>query len=91
MLLEVLLRSADFRFGGRDEIEEPLDQALKAAEAGEVTGGGAGSGMLIIDVEVVDLQKALAVMRPVLRDLRVAPGTLIRQPLPIERFHKVYE
>jgi hypothetical protein len=27
--LEIVLQSADFTFGGRDEIEDPLDEALK--------------------------------------------------------------
>eukprot|EP01031_Cornospumella_fuschlensis_P019507 gene19507-23906_t len=73
------MQSADFTFGGRDEIEDPLDDALRKAQLGEVTGGGSGRGISNIDVEVTDPERGLAVIREVLRRLGVARSTIIRQ------------
>jgi hypothetical protein len=53
--LEIVLESADFTFAGRDEVGDPLPEALTAAGIGEVTGGGSGMGKSNIDVEVSDL------------------------------------
>ncbi len=39
IFLEIVFQSADFTFGGRDEIEDPLEEALPDAGIGEVTGG----------------------------------------------------
>ena len=57
--LEIVLQAADFTFGGRDEIEDPLDDALRSAGLGEVTGGGTGMGVCNIDVEVFELTPRL--------------------------------
>ena len=73
------MQVADFTFDGRDEIEEPLDDALRLAGLGEVTGGGSGMGIANIDIEVTDPQRALALIREVLRGVGVAPSTIIRQ------------
>jgi hypothetical protein len=75
--LEIVLESADFTFDGRDEVEDPLHEALTAAGIGEVTGGGSGMGKSNIDVEVSDLETGLALVRRVLRDLKVAASTVI--------------
>ena len=79
---EIILQSSDFKFGGRDEIEDPLDEALQRSGLGEVTGGGSGRGIANIDVEVSDPQQALALIRKVLQELRVDPRTVICQFLP---------
>jgi hypothetical protein len=39
-LLDVVLQHKDFWFGSRDEVEDPLDKALRDAGLGEVSGGG---------------------------------------------------
>jgi hypothetical protein len=91
IFLEVVLQAADFEFGGRDEIEDPLEEALASAEIGEVTGGGAGSGVVIVDIEVADLDAGLELLRSVLKNLQVAHSTRIKQYQPDEIVHLVYE
>jgi hypothetical protein len=91
IFLEIVLQSADFSFGGRDEIEDPLGQALQAADLGEVTGGGTGMGISNIDVEISDLDAGLALIRTVLRRLGVAKSTVINQYAPHRVKHSVYE
>jgi hypothetical protein len=88
---EIILKSEDFQFGGRDEIEDPLDEALQEAGLGEVTGGGSGMGRSNIDVEVTDPQRGLALIREVLQHLAVAPSTVIKQHSPVEMRHPVYD
>lgn len=89
-ILEVVLLAADFAHGGRDEIEDPLHEALEAAGLGEVTGGGTGMGVANIDIEVVDLERGLALVRQVLQQLGVAPSTVIKQYEPTGIRHPVY-
>jgi hypothetical protein len=89
--LEIVLQSDDFSFGGRDELEDPLDEALRAAGVGEVTGGGAGMGVSNIDVEVTNLDSGLAVIRRVLAELGVARSTVINQYEPTRQVHRIYE
>jgi len=88
---EIILRSADFTFGGRDEIEDPLDDALRNAGLGEVTGGGTGMGISNIDVEATDASRGLSLIREVLQRLAVAPSTIIRQAGSPSVEHSVYE
>jgi hypothetical protein len=88
---EIILHDADFTFDGRDEIEDPLDDALRAAKLGEVTGGGSGMGLCNIDVEVTDPVRGLALVREQLRALGVAPSTEINQYEPEHIVHRVYE
>jgi hypothetical protein len=76
---EIVFQSADFEFGGRDEIEDPLHEALQAEGLGEVSGGGTGLGMCNIDVDVNDAERGLALIREVLCRLEVAPSTRIYQ------------
>jgi len=87
---EIILQSADFTFSGRDEIEDPLHEALKEASLGEVTGGGSGMGRSNIDVEVNDAEKGLSKIREVLKVLGVAPSTEINQYEPVRITHRVY-
>lgn len=42
--LEIVLESADFTLDSRDEVEDPLHEALTEAGIGEVTGAGGGMG-----------------------------------------------
>jgi len=81
-------------FGGRDEIEEPLEKALADAALGEVSGGGSGGGVAIIDVDIESedkLAEGLKVIRHVLRDVVVPPSTIIKQTQPVEAVFKVYD
>ncbi len=88
---EIILYDSDFRFDGRDEVEDPLDDALRAANLGSVTGGGSGMGLCNIDVEVTDPIRGLALIREQLRSLGVASSTEINQYDPEQIVHRVYE
>ena len=88
---EIILQSADFNFGGRDEIEDPLDEALQQANLGEVTGGGSGMGVSNIDVEATDPVRGLILIREVLQGLGVAKSTVIRQAGSPSIRHSVYD
>lgn len=88
---EIILQTEDFTFGGRDEIEDPIDEALQQAELGEVTGGGTGMGRSNIDIEVTDPQRGLALIREILRSVGVAPSTVIRQAGAPPIYYPVYE
>lgn len=88
---EIILQSADFNFEGRDEIEDPLDEALQQANLGEVTGGGSGMGVSNIDVEVTNPEQGLIVIRQVLQSLEVAKSTVIRQSGSPSIRHPVYQ
>ncbi len=90
IFFEIVFQSADFSFGGRDEVEDPLDEALRAQDLGEVTGGGTGLGMCNIDVEVSDAERGLALIRAVLRELGVASSTRIYQGEPERKTLEVY-
>jgi hypothetical protein len=41
--LEIILQAADFTLHARDDVEDPLHDALTATGLGEVTGAGSGS------------------------------------------------
>jgi hypothetical protein len=89
--LEIVLKSEDFTFDGRDAVEDPLDEALQAARLGEVTGGGSGSGSSNIDVELRDLERGLPIVRRVLQELGVARSTVIIERTPGQVVHNVYD
>src|SRR5262245_7645791 len=68
--------------------EEPLDAALKAAHAGEVTGGGTQMGELKadgtrdvtfadVDVQVIDVDAGLVLLRQKLKELGAPKGTYL--------------
>ncbi|HEY0064148.1 MAG TPA: hypothetical protein VGC21_18675 [Telluria sp.] len=55
IFLEVIISAEDassVRLHSRDEIEEALEEALVESGLGEVTGGGGGMGLYVIDMEV---------------------------------------
>ena len=63
---------------GRDEIEDALDDVL--ADAGEVTGGGAGSAGWNIDIELIscdDTDRHVAEIARILRELAVPTYTYL--------------
>lgn len=88
--LEIVFVASDFVYEGRDEIEDPLQEALETSGLGEVTGGGGGMGVANIDVEVIDLERGLAVVRRVLQELGVASSTVINQYKPSRAKYLVY-
>ncbi|RYG57310.1 hypothetical protein EON80_28405 [bacterium] len=77
-LFEIVFQNADFEFEGRDDVEEPLEEALSDAELGEVTGGGSGPDTTNIDVEVTELEAGLALVRKVLLEIGAAKSTEIQ-------------
>jgi hypothetical protein len=84
-LLEIWFESATLYnagFEGRDEIEDPIDEALSASGLGEVTGGGSGDEGTNIDVSVeseTNIVEAVALLKRVLKELKVPPETTITQ------------
>ena len=87
IFLEIILKSSDMTEVAlhRDEVEESLKDALREAQCGEVTGGGAGSDVVIVDVEIwaaSDFRDALALIRRVLKELKVPDSTLIYRHKP---------
>ena len=97
VFLEIVLDAADVAaagFDGRDQIEDPLDEALSESDLGEVTGGGGGMGLMNIDVEVDggdQFAAALRLVRQTLRDLNVPPTTRIIRRDPPQAEYGVYD
>lgn len=95
ILLEVILEANEAAAVGiesRDEVEDPLESALADAGVGEVTGGGGGSGLYIVDVEIGSeegLAEAVDLIRGVLRNLKVPASTQIKRHKP-EHVFSVY-
>lgn len=95
VFLEIVVHAAEAAGCGiesRDEIEGPLEAALSDAGLGEVTGGGGGSGLYIIDVEVslVEFEKALDLIKATLAELDVPPTTLIMRRDGEQRSYSIY-
>jgi hypothetical protein len=80
-------------FEDRNEIEDELAAVLAESGIGEITGGGAGMGKEIIDVEIdsnVTLEDALILLRRDLRRLRAPSTTVIKCYKPTEQVFPVY-
>ncbi len=87
--LEVIIDARDAASRGllsRDEVEDPLAEALEESGLGEVSGGGGGGGRYIIDVEVDEerFPQALELIRSTLRGLRAPASTSIKRHKPKE-------
>lgn len=97
VFLEIVLTAADLSASGiegRDEIEDPVHDALSADGLGEVTGGGAGGGRVIVEVEVFDeqsLEQALSVIRKELVRVGVPEGTIIKRNSPVPKVYRVFD
>ena len=97
VFLEIVLRASDFTeagFEARDEIEDPIADALEEHGLGEVTGGGGGMGWLNIDVEVggeAHFQDALGLIRRTLVAMRVPRSTQIIRHQPTKIVFDVYD
>jgi hypothetical protein len=78
---------------GRDELEDPLDDALLEADLGEVTGGGSGRGQIDIAVTLHDEQQfedALQLMRTVLIENGAPSDTKITRFDPEEKEYSLH-
>jgi hypothetical protein len=69
------------------EAQDFLDGELRQAGIGLVTGEGYGCNW---DVEVIDLDQGLSLIRKVLRNFRVAHSTLIHCYKPVHVKYAVY-
>ena len=90
--LEIILDAIELRASGilsRDEIEDPLEEALARSGTAEVTGGGGGGEHYNIDVEVrseANLDAVIDAIRQVLRHQGVPKSTFIRLDTPPKTF-----
>lgn len=89
IFLEVVFLNVDFPFDGRDAVEDPLSDALEQASLGEVTGGGCGSETCNVDIEVVDLERGLSLIRSTLLGLGCPNSTVINQYQPTHVVHSL--
>ena len=80
-----------------EKYEEPIAEALRAAELGEVTGGGQqlGEGKSIaycgVDVELTDRTRGLELLREVLVRLGAPATTVIEEFIPHFQEHPLTE
>lgn len=72
---ELLLPDDLCSFETVSELEEPLDARLIAAKAGEVLGGGIGSGWYRFDLALVDYDAATTLLSEWAADLGFPEGT----------------
>ena len=85
ILIEVILDSSELiaqGFGGRDEVEEILEDVLFKIDLGEITGGGTGMGKSMIDVEITDenrLDEALEIIRKTLQNSNLSAQLEVRR------------
>jgi hypothetical protein len=87
VFLEIIVNATDASLAGiagRDEIEEPLEDMFAVTGLGEVTGGGGGAGVYIIDVEVNEdrFDEALQAIRKTLIALQAPGSTKIKKGKP---------
>jgi len=91
VFLEIILDAKESAAAGidsRDEVEDPLDEALAEQGTAEVTGGGGGLGMYNIDIEVgrdADLESVIEIIRRVLRQRKVPKTMGIKQYVPVRK------
>jgi hypothetical protein len=94
---ELSFDAADFQscgFESRDELEDPLDQALQTSGMGEVTGGGSGRGRTNIDIETFDGisdDEAVEKIRAILKNLGAPRSAVLASAQPMKRRWAVYE
>ncbi|WP_425147319.1 hypothetical protein [Deinococcus sp.] len=78
----------DEAVNSRHDIEDAPDQLLSESELGEVSGGGSGSGVAIIDIEVVDIaciDKVLEQVAEIGQRFLLPDGTRVLQQQPQEQ------
>lgn len=76
---ELLLPGDLCSFETVSELEEPLDRQLIAAGAGEVLGGGIGSGWYRFDLALADYDKAITLLSEWAADLGLPEGSCLRR------------
>lgn len=76
---ELLLPDDLCSFDTVSELEEPLDRRLIAAGAGEVLGGGIGSGWYRFDLELTDYTAAIKLLSEWALDLGLPEGSCLRR------------
>ncbi len=97
IFLEIILIVPDLMASGiesRDEIEDPLNEALERAGIGEVTGGGSGMGKSNIDVDFnigVSLAEAVSFLKSILREANAPRSTVIIKHRPQRVEYPVWE
>ena len=85
ILIEVILNPSELAaqgFSGRDEVEEILEDVLVENNLGEITGGGTGIGISMIDVEIADENRsdeALEIIRKTFRNSNLSARLEIRR------------
>ena len=97
IFLEVLMSAVDMDSCGisaRDHVDDPLNDALADAGVGEVSGGGSGKGMVIVDVEIFDenrFPEALAIIRRVLLEVGAPANTVIQRNAPVKQRYGIQD
>lgn len=76
---ELLLPGDLCSFDTVSELEEPLDRRLIDAGAGEVTGGGIGSGWYRFDLALDDFDAAAKLLETWAEELGLPEGTRLRR------------
>ena len=79
MQAELLLPDHLCSFERVSDLEEPLDQRLIAAGAGEVLGGGIGSGWYRFDLEISDFEATVNLLKSWVEDLDLPEGSCLRR------------
>ena len=94
---ELSFDAADFHhcgFESREDLEDPLEQALQTSGIGEVTGGGSGKGRTNIDIETFDGvsdDEAVEMMRRILKSLGAPRSSVLASAQPMKRQWAVFE
>jgi hypothetical protein len=80
-----------------ERFEDPLQDALEAADLGEVTGGGSqlaeGGGIEYCGINVVvsDRERGLALIVATMRKLEAPQGTVVQESKPTRQDHPVFD
>jgi hypothetical protein len=94
---ELSFDTADFQncgFESREDLEDPLEQALQSAGIGEVTGGGSGRGRTNIDIETFDGipdDEAVETIRAILKSLGAPRSAVLASALPMRHQWAVFQ
>lgn len=96
VFLEVVVNAADAAAAGidsKDEIEDALTAALEQSCLGEVTGGGGGMGVYVVDLEVfeADFAEGLEIVKQALREGQLPASTKIVRHEPERVEYSIYD
>ncbi len=76
---ELLLPDDLCSFESVSDLEDPLDRRLVATGAGEILGGGIGSGWYRFDLELADYEQAVELLCSWAADLGLPEGSCLRR------------